>query len=75
MVAFVFHAIRMNFMENRNRNACFLRLVLLGFFHFDFVYSMCTPALFIVPIFTSIQRTSAMYRAGRCYVQCECVRR
>lgn len=26
---FVFHAIRINFMENRNRNACFLWLILL----------------------------------------------
>lgn len=28
---FAFHSMHINFMENRNRNACFLRLVLLGF--------------------------------------------
>lgn len=53
----------------------FFGSVLLEVFHFDFIYSMCTPALFIVPIFTFEQR--AMWRwyvVDVEYYDCDCVK-
>lgn len=56
-VEFMFHAIHINFMENRNRNACFLWLVSLDFFISISRIRCATPALFIVTMCTFVQRT------------------